>query len=261
MGKQNQLKSVWLQENKWMDIKEYLKKDDRIIIPIGSIEQHGKHLPLGTDSFVAIKLAEEAAKKANILTTPPIWFGWSPHHLVLPGSVSIDPRTLSDLLYDIIKSLNEHGFKKFVVINGHRLVNIPWMQISAERCQRELGVKVVIFDPAYMEKEIIGELGFGEVGHAEEIETSHMLYLYPNLVEMDKAVDYEPPEKHLYHVDPRSRKDTLVYIPSTRDMMKESVTKSGGSTGRPTKASKEQGEKLHRHLVERLVFVIKDLKG
>jgi creatinine amidohydrolase len=156
MGKQNQLKSVWLQENKWSDIKKYLEQDDRILIPIGSTEQHAFHLPLGTDSFVAIKLAEDVAKKANILITPPIWFGWSPHHLVLPGSVSIDPRTLSDLLYDIIKSLNEHGFKKFVVINGHRLVNISWMQISAERCQRELGVKVVIFDPAYMEKEITG---------------------------------------------------------------------------------------------------------
>jgi creatinine amidohydrolase len=134
MGKQNQLKSVWLQENKWSDIKKYLEQDDRILIPIGSTEQHAFHLPLGTDSFVAIKLAEDVAKKANILITPPIWFGWSPHHLVLPGSVSIDPRTLSDLLYDIIKSLNEHGFKKFVVINGHRLVNISWMQISAERC-------------------------------------------------------------------------------------------------------------------------------
>jgi creatinine amidohydrolase len=260
MSERNQLKSVWLQENKWPAIREYLEKDNRILIPIGSIEQHGRHLPLGTDSFIALKLAEDAAKREQVLISPPIWFGWSPHHMVLPGTISISPEVLSNLLFEVIKSLKEHGFKQFVVINGHRLVNIPWMQLAAERAQRELGVKVCIFDPAYMSKEIVDKLGFGSVGHAEEIETSHMLFLLPKLVEMEKAKDFEPVEKDLYHVDPRIRRDTLNYVPSTVEEMKQVMAQSGGVSGRPTRATKGKGREYHEHLVKRLVAVLKGLK-
>ena len=137
-----------LQENSWKNVEDYLKTDDRIIIPVGSTEQHGSFAPLGTDTYVALNLAEDAAKKAGVLTVPPIWFGWSPHHLVKPGTISIRAEVLIELLFDAVQSLAVHGFKNFVVINGHRIVNISWMQISAERAQRELSVKMMIFDPA-----------------------------------------------------------------------------------------------------------------
>ncbi len=141
---------LWLQNLKWTDVQEYLKKDDRIIIPWGSTEQHGRFAPLGTDTYSAIAIAEDASAQTGVLIAPPTWYGWSPHHLVAPGTVSVRPEVLAEMLYDIIKSLAKHGFKKFVVVNGHRIVNVPWMQIAAERAQRELGVRVVIFDPAYM---------------------------------------------------------------------------------------------------------------
>lgn len=255
------MSALWLQEMKWLEVKKYLEHDDRIIISWGSTEQHGKYAPLGTDTLAAIALAEDASEKTGVIIAPPMWFGWSPHHLVRPGTISVRAEVLIEILYDIIKSLAKHGFKKFVIINGHRIVNIPWMQIAAERAQRKLKVKVVIFDPAYMSKEVADELGFGPVGHAEEIEISHMLYKYPQLINLSKAKDYVPKEKPLYHIDPRDPRDTLCYVPSTEEDMKSLIEVSGDPiAGRPTLSSAEKGRKYHEHLVSRLVFVLESLK-
>ena len=87
-----------LQELKWPDVKEYLENDQRIILPIGSTEQHSFWLPLGTDSMVAIALAEEAAKKTDVLVAPPLWMGWSPHHMALPGTITIRPEILIEFM-------------------------------------------------------------------------------------------------------------------------------------------------------------------
>ena len=106
----------WLYEMSWSEVEEYLKGgDDRIIIPVGSTEQHGRFAPLGTDTLVAIALAEDASAKTGVLIAPPLWFGWSPHHLVRPGTISIRAEVLIEALCDIIRSLAKHGFKKFVI--------------------------------------------------------------------------------------------------------------------------------------------------
>jgi len=181
--------------------------------------------------------------------------------MALPGTVSVRPGVLAELLYDVIASLAKHGFDKFMVINGHRIVNIPWLQIAAERAQRELGVKVVLFDPAYMSREIADELGFGPVGHADEIETSQMLYKYPGLVQLEKAKDHVPPARPLYHVDPRERGDTLCYIPSREEDVAKLAEVSGGAVGRPSTSDAEKGRKYHEHLVARLIEVIEQLRG
>ena len=94
--------------------------------------------------------------------------------MVLPGTITIRPEVLADLAFDMVRSLREHEFSRFVFVNGHRIVNITWLQIVCERAKRELGVKAIIFDPAYMSKSIVKELGWGEIGHAEEIESSHI---------------------------------------------------------------------------------------
>ncbi|CCQ95323.1 Creatininase [[Clostridium] ultunense Esp] len=253
--------SKWIHKNNWRDMEELIEESKGVaIIPVGSTEQHGYHLPLGTDTYVAITLAEAAAKETKVVLAPPIWFGWSPHHMVLPGTITIRPEVLIEYLYDVIESLTQHGINKYILINGHRIVNIIWMQLAAERAQRKLGIKVKIFDPAYMSKDIVKELGFGPVGHAEEIETSHMLYCYSELVNMEKAEDNPIKPVDLYSVDPSYPNDTLCYVPSTIEVAKEHAEKAGGTTGEPTKASKEKGKIYHEHLVKNLVKIIKDLQ-
>lgn len=255
------MKSVWLNDLTWEEFEKNRKiSNGPILIPVGSVEQHGYHLPLGTDSLVAIHLAEDAANQTSAIVTPPIWFGWSPHHMALPGTITIEPETLIKLLYDVVDSLRDHGITNFIIINGHRFVNIPWMQIAAEKLQRELDVKIAIFDPAYMSKEIMEKLEFGEAGHGEEIETSHMLHLKPNLVQMEKAVDYLPPKNKLYNLDLKDMEDTLCFIPSTRKDIERLAKRTGGSEGQPKLATAEKGKILHEHLVKRLIEVIHEFR-
>lgn len=254
--------NVLLQDMSWEESQAFQTQCKGVaIVPVGSVEQHGYHLPLGTDTYVAQMLAEDAANESPVLVTPPIWFGWSPHHMALAGTVTIRAEILIEYLYDVMVSLKDHGFNKIILINGHRVVNIPWMQITAERAQRLLGIRVKIFDPAYMSKSLIEELEFGPVGHSEEIETSHMLYKHPNLVHMEKAKDNPITAHLLYSVDPRYTGDTLCYVPSTLQDMKTSVDVAGGTTGEPSKSSSGKGQIYHKHLVNNLVQVIKQLKG
>ena len=246
-----------LEEISWQEFEE--KKVDVAIIPVGSVEQHGYHLPLGTDSYVAKFLAEEAAEKSGVIVTPPVWFGWSPHHMALPGTVTVRAEILIEFVYDIIESLFSHGCKNFILLNGHRIVNISWMQIAAQRAQSKLKAKVVIFDPGYMSKD--ANLDCGALGHAEEIETSHMLHILPKLVHMEKAVDNPAPPANLYSVDPRYTHDTLCYVPATIEHIAHAGKIAGGTTGSPTKSSAEMGKKYHEHVMNRLLQVIQNLRN
>ncbi|MBE0618314.1 MAG: creatininase family protein, partial [Proteobacteria bacterium] len=179
-------KEIWLQNLTWEEVRDRIPESrETIILPVGSTEQHGPHLPVGTDTMVANAIAEAAAAEAGVLVAPPLWFGWSPHHMVLPGTITIRPEVLIEVAYDVVRSLHQHGFRRFVFLNGHRIVNVAWLQIAGERAKRELGARVAIFDPAYMSREFVSNLGWGEVGHAEEIEGSHMWFCYPQLVRMD----------------------------------------------------------------------------
>ncbi len=247
---------AWLQNMTWEEFKEGIQETKVVLVVVGSTEQHGAHLPLGTDTMVAMALAEDASAKTGAIIAPPLWFGWSPHHMALPGTVTIRPEVLIELLYDVLQSLAEHGCRNFIIINGHRIVNIPWMQLAAERAQRILQVRVGIFDPAFMSKEIVDKLEFGPVGHAEEIESSHMWYCFPQLYHEDKTLDCPPERIELYHVDPRAAGDTLCYVPSTKERMRESVEVSKGTSGSPVRSSREKGKLYHEHLVKRLTQVI-----
>jgi creatinine amidohydrolase len=253
------LSDVRLEHNTAGEVEDYLETDDRILVPVGSVEQHGDHLPLGTDSFVARELALSAAEELEVLVASQLWYGWSPHHMARGGTVSVDSDVLEDLTFEIVESLAEHGFRNVVFVNGHRVVNVPWLQIAAERCQRELDVTVEIFDPAYMQKEILDDLDVGRIGHGDPLETSHLMYLVPDAVDLEEAVDHEPDEGELHHVDPSDDRDTLAYVPGTVGEMRDLVEESGGTKGEPSKSSEAVGRQLHEHLVDRLVTVLEGM--
>ena len=255
------MNTQWLHEKSWLDVETYLKSDRRIMMPVGSTEQHGCIAPLGTDTLAATAVAEDASAETGVLVAPPMWFGWSPHHLVKPGTVSVRAEVLIEVLSDAIASLADNGFDRFVLINGHRIVNISWMQIAAERAQRERKVRVALFDLAHMSKEVTQALDFGPIGHGEDIEISHMLHRHPNLVNLDNAKDNPHQHKPLYHLDPHDTRDTLCYVPATKEDMQATADKTGDTiTGEPTKSSAEKGKAYHQHLVGRLKEVLYMMK-
>lgn len=182
------MQSVWINELTWEDVAEYLKEGDIAIIPVGSTEQHGPAGPLGVDSYAAIAIAEDAAKKANVLVTPPLWYSDAPHHLEFPGTISLKPETLIAVLKDIVHSLERNGFKKFIVINGHKGTNIPSLTIACRDLQQyELpNVRMALTDPLFLCTNAETVKGQSPEHHAGVLEISHVMYKFPGLVKEDK---------------------------------------------------------------------------
>ena len=102
----------------WFDVKSYLEVDNRIMIIIGSCEQHG-YLSLLTDTKIPTAIADAVSKKTSVLVAPPINFGSSPYFLAYPGTISLKISTLMDLVEDVVRSLYGYGFRKILVLNGH----------------------------------------------------------------------------------------------------------------------------------------------
>jgi creatinine amidohydrolase len=253
------LKSVWLQELTWEDVEDYLKTNDIIIFPVGSTEQHGPAGPLGVDSYAAISLAEDAAKEAGVLVTPPLWFGDSPHHLDFPGTISLRTETLAAVTRDVIFSLSKNGFKKFIVINGHKGTNIAGLTTALRSLhQYELpGVLMALVDPMYLAKGI-AHIKEAVEHHAGELEISHVWYKYPYLVKPEKLtskqIDLEPILSPFVHKDLLGKGgDSIDIFWNSRE---QKVFTPSGSYSDSSKASREKGKQYHEYMVKNLVKFI-----
>ena len=111
------------ENHNWMQIEDYLKKDDRVMLVLGACEQHG-YLSLLTDVKIPMALAEEAANQSGVLVAPPLNFGCAPFFLDYPGTISLRLHTYLDVVEDILRSLHGAGFRRVLILNGHG-GNIP----------------------------------------------------------------------------------------------------------------------------------------
>ncbi|MCP4543159.1 MAG: creatininase family protein [Chloroflexi bacterium] len=108
-----------LSEMTWQEVAAYLENDDRIIVPIGSTEQHGPRAVIGTDYLVPDGIAAEAGRRAGVVAAPVIPYGMALHHMAFPGTISLRPSTLLRVVYDVLASLSRHGFRRVLILNGH----------------------------------------------------------------------------------------------------------------------------------------------
>ncbi len=259
------LPSVWLQELTWQDVDAYLKGgDDVVLCPIGSTEQHGPAGPLGVDSYAAIALAEDAAKEAGVLVTPPMWFGDSPHHLDFPGTISLRPETLIAVVQDMVRSLARNGFKKFVVINGHKGTNLAALQIACRNLhQYELpDILIALADPLYLARGIAHIKDTAE-HHAGELEISHVWHKFPHLIREDKltneSVNMEPLFSEFVHNDLFGKGgDGIEVFWSSAEQRSFTPT---GSFSDSSQASPEKGRQYHEYMVANLAKFIEWMKG
>jgi creatinine amidohydrolase len=102
----------------WLQVEEYLRGDDRVVLPVGSTEQHA-YLSLATDSILAERVSVEAAESLGVLVLPAMPFGISPGFAAFPGSVSLRPETLVAVVSEVLHTLHGQGFRRFLVVNGH----------------------------------------------------------------------------------------------------------------------------------------------
>lgn len=109
----------YLGEMTWPQVEEYLKKQDSILVPVGSTEQHGPTGLLGIDFMTAFEISLAVGKKTKTLVAPPLPFGMALHHSAFPGTVTLTPQTYIQVVVEIIRSLTNQGFKKIIFVNGH----------------------------------------------------------------------------------------------------------------------------------------------
>ncbi len=256
------MEKIWMNEMSWKEVDEYLKGNQLVLVPIGSTEQHGPAAPLGLDTYVATALTEDVARQTGTIATPPMWFGDSPHHLAFPGTISIRTETLAEYVKDVIRSLARHGFKKIVIINGHKITNLAPLTTAVRNVKEfefpELFLAIV--DPIKVGV-LASKIKEKDEHHAGELEISHMLYKYPRLIERDKIPKGNPEFNKLYSGYMQSDLFASgVYIDIAWSSGEEKRFSNEGALSDATKASAEKGKEFHEAMVREIVNFIEWLK-
>lgn len=249
------------------DIQWFLGRSDIVLIPIGSCEQHGAHLPLGTDTITALEVSRRAAEMADVPYAPPFWAGYSPQHMRDPasgvGTITLRANTFNEALYDVARSLIHHGWNKLIFVNGHGS-NAKVIDPLLRRIRYETGALVAFYKP-YAERYIgflkdVLENPVNETPgwHASELETSQVLAHNAALVHMDRAVQDRaqiPPwlPKSFIKQDGAPDVEFRGYQYFNFPMDHGEFSKTG-VIGNPMRATAEKGEeafnRFARHLVE-----------
>lgn len=176
----------YLPHMSWQEVEEALERTDMVIIPVGSIEQHGKHLPLGTDSYGAIEASKLIAQKTEVLVAPVVLAGLSEHHMGFPGTLTLRPETFEAVVFDAARSLIRHGFTKIMIYNGHG-GNTTSVKNAIEKINQNTAATAVFLNDLELPEEEDPEPPIPYDWHAGEEETSYMLYMTPRLVDMSQA--------------------------------------------------------------------------
>lgn len=209
-----------LSQMTWQEVGA-LSRDVVFLTPTGSLEQHGPHLPLFTDSMIATAVAEAVERNLpdKVVLTPTLWMGASGHHLKFPGTISASFETYEGAIGDLAQSLLPHGFRKFYFLNGHggntEPNGVALRKLKAEYNNAlfgHLGYFALIADE--IAKVLEGPAK--DMRHACEAEASLIMHLHPQLVRIDKLRDdglrTEPPVKGaILHFDEFTEEGSLGY--------------------------------------------------
>lgn len=187
-----------------MTLKERIRKNPIALLPLGAVEIHGAHLPTGTDSILAERLCERLAETTGALVMPTVHYTqvWSLGEFT--GTVSVSTRVLTDMLTEILLGMYNNGIQIIALVNAHLGNNTVIKEAARAAMGQQRELKVMIFTYPEAERilpEVMDQTNFhGGFFHADEIETSYMLYLAPEYVNMERAVnaDIELPELFSY---------------------------------------------------------------
>ena len=228
-----------------------------VILPIGSLEQHGPHLPMNVDVVIPTKLAAMIAEKVEAMILPPIAYGYKSHPTsgggqLFPGTTSLDGTTLISLTLDILRETYRHGGRRIFILNGH-YENVAFVTEAVELFIREADEARVVIASWWdqVSQELVDECFAGagfpgwDTEHAGITETSLMLYFSPELVRKERIID-----------DMSERKPTYSIFPPPADIIPRS-----GTLYKATYASLEKGEKLARQVVDEMVKIVKEELG
>jgi len=187
--------SIYFGDYSWVQLEQLIKKNPLVVLPVGMFEQHGPHLPVSTDTDLVWSICEKACENISeeipVLLLPAVWTGY--HGKIVskwPGGISVRPETLEHMVYDIVAALIGQGIRKIVIANGHGQ-NPAIREIVCRKIADDFDVVPMYAMPVFM----LGKEGAkvrtsspgGMGGHSDELETSLMLKVRPDLVDMSKA--------------------------------------------------------------------------
>ncbi|MGH3650995.1 MAG: creatininase family protein [Acidimicrobiia bacterium] len=229
--------------------EEALGKGTAIIVT-GSIEQHGGHLPLGTDAFAALTIALRVGRRLDAPVLPLSPVGVAPYHLHWPGSLTIRPDTLAALMLDVCEGLSAAGVERVVVVNWHE-GNSPAIRIAADRVQAKLPVRVIVAESHVITNGLFPDEM--EFTHAGSMETAAVLAHDPSLVRLQERTDGDLVEKGTDGHALFRRRDVF---PVMKDFREVAAT---GWYGTPDTVSEERAREIIDAVADHIVSSVEEV--
>ena len=215
------------------EIAAIIEADARLIVPVGTCEQHGPHMPLGCDTIIVERLSDQLSAEFGILRAPTLEYGVNVDtERGFAGNASLRRKTLHRALNDLLDTWESTGIKEFILLTAHE--HDPHLEALATVITSEARVRVVDIFAMDLSDLLEGE---SEPMHGDEVDTSIMLFLAPELVRLDLAQDYMMSRDEL-----RRYRRGWLKIPKT----------SPGCIGRPSLASPEKGQRLFERIYSRV---------
>lgn len=262
-----------LLELSYVDVAAYLREQDLVVVPVGSCEKHGAHIPLGTDAFITIGVVEAAARKAGVLHTPLLPIGYSPHHMGEVeqgvGTLTFTAETFNRMLYEVGRSLVFHGFSRIVYATHHGS-NTKIIDPFLRRLRYETGAFVAFYKtPTEREAQVVADIIEGPPEetpgwHSGEIETAMILAWNGDLVDMSRAVQ-DRAHAPRWMGPAFSKRDGMgtvkfqesenVFVPMEHHEYSDTAT-----IGNPFRGSAEKGKKLFERGSDHLAAFLEEAK-
>jgi creatinine amidohydrolase len=226
------------------EIAGQLKQNPLVILPCGSTEQHGPHLPTGTDTFAANAISHAVAEQMDGLVLPSPSLGVTPMHMPFEGTITLGPETFIRVVMETCVSTANHGAKYLLILNWHE-GNIPSLAIAAEALHREHALSVITVQACYVAEELYGPSCNG-LTHGGEIEALAVLAHRPDLVHLDR-IDYSSDHAVGHRMDKLRR--TRTFQPVLTDIRSIAPT---GWFGSPQHATVEKGRLMVAHIADKI---------
>lgn len=254
------VESYEIAELTWEELDTATDETSTLLLPVGSTEQHGPHLPLGVDTYMPEAVCRQIAERSPCLLAPAIPYGVSPHHTFKPGTVTVESETFRRYVRDVCVSAGEWGIENVLLVNGHYLVQDPELEIVVRDLRADHGMRGFHVPLVSLFADVASEIRESELSfHASEFETSMMLALFPELVEMERARATAGPDESLPLTDYDALGENEVGWALSAEEMDE-LTPTG-NLGDPTAASAEAGEALVERVVSKSVELVEALEG
>ena len=249
------------EEFTWPEIREAVAENRVAVLPVGTVEQHGPHLPLVTDVLTATEMSRMAVERTpnEAVLMPSVYYSFNEHHLDFPGTIAVEGQTIVNYVTDIGKSLAHHGFRKILLVNGHGS-NVPFLDVAARNITNKTdAICAMVSWWSLIPKALLQELRESEfpggMAHGCELETSVLLYLRGDLVQFEKAkrdINFQATEFFYW--------DLAAPSPVFFQEWFSRYSKTG-TVGDPTKATKEKGEKFVKAVVDRMVTLLGEFRA